>query len=85
MAEAALAFLGALQDLLDTSPVLRAELQLRTASCTVHNSLPPPQKGGRSKSFPYRMVPRKVDFSGVEPTYKMCTLAKRELMLQTCT
>lgn len=33
---------------------------------------------------PYRMVPRKVDLSGVEPTYRMCTLAKRELMLQTC-
>lgn len=30
------------------------------------------------------MVPRKVDFSGVEPTYRMCTLAKRELILQTC-
>lgn len=31
------------------------------------------------------MVPRKVDFSGVEPTYRMFTLAKRELMLHTCT
>lgn len=32
----------------------------------------------------YRMVPRKADLRGVEPTYRMCTLAKRELILHTC-
>lgn len=54
MAGAAPASLGARQDLLDTSPVLRAELQLRAASCTAHNSLPPPEEGGiLTFSLPY--------------------------------
>lgn len=91
VAGAAWASLGTRQDVLDTCPVLGAELLLGQPAAPHRKAFLPPQGWGTQAPHPtgnpalsYRMVPRKVDFSGVEPTYRMCTLAKRELMLQTC-
>lgn len=89
VARPALTSLGACQDLLDTCLGWRS-CQSSWLHCP---EKPPPTLEGRalghpilqrSQLSPYRMVPRNVDFSGTEPMYRMCTLAKRELMLQTC-